>query len=192
MPHAKGNAKKGEPLVVIKRNKSKPLVVVDAEYFIGIHNYVFPKFKGTALPNLEGKRSAKPRAGGPANFFFEKRPKEGTSPKRGRPGRRATRRSRLGIHSQCGAPCPTKVCAVLFAGQAPLRGYVTCYHWKLSHRSTYMYVPLDATVCSFAFFTTGARQIYISARHTARARRCWTRWARGPSTAPFSRRSRRG
>ena len=34
---AKSNAKKGEPLVVIKRNKSKPLVVVDAEYFINQH-----------------------------------------------------------------------------------------------------------------------------------------------------------
>ena len=34
---AKSNAKKGEPLVVIKRNKSKPLVVVDAEYFINNH-----------------------------------------------------------------------------------------------------------------------------------------------------------
>ena len=34
---AKGNAKKGEPLVVIKRNKSKPLVLVDAEYFVKMH-----------------------------------------------------------------------------------------------------------------------------------------------------------
>lgn len=27
-----------EPIVVIKKNKHKPLVVIDAEYFIGLHN----------------------------------------------------------------------------------------------------------------------------------------------------------
>ena len=34
---AKGNAKNGEPLVIIKRNKSKPLALVDAEYFVKLH-----------------------------------------------------------------------------------------------------------------------------------------------------------
>ena len=34
---AKGNAKNGEPLVIIKRNKSKPLALVDAEYFVRLH-----------------------------------------------------------------------------------------------------------------------------------------------------------
>jgi len=31
------NSKDYEPVVVIKRNNHKPLVVVDAEYFIGLH-----------------------------------------------------------------------------------------------------------------------------------------------------------
>ena len=31
------NCKDYEPLVVIKRNNHKPLVVVDAEYFVGLH-----------------------------------------------------------------------------------------------------------------------------------------------------------
>ena len=31
------NSKDHEPVVVIKRNNHKPLVVVDAEYFIGLH-----------------------------------------------------------------------------------------------------------------------------------------------------------
>ena len=34
---AESNCGKYEPLVVIKRNRSKPLVLVDAEYFISIH-----------------------------------------------------------------------------------------------------------------------------------------------------------
>ena len=33
---AKDNCKGYEPLVVIKRNKSKPLVLVDAEHFVGL------------------------------------------------------------------------------------------------------------------------------------------------------------
>ena len=37
MEQCKVNAKKGEPLVIIKRNKSKPLALVDAEYFIKLH-----------------------------------------------------------------------------------------------------------------------------------------------------------
>ena len=37
MEQAKANAKKGEPLVIIKRNNSKPLAVVDAEFFIKQH-----------------------------------------------------------------------------------------------------------------------------------------------------------
>ena len=31
------NSKDYEPVVVIKRNNHKPLVVVDAEYFVGLH-----------------------------------------------------------------------------------------------------------------------------------------------------------
>lgn len=34
---AESNSKQYEPVVVIKRNQHKPLVVVDAEYFIGLH-----------------------------------------------------------------------------------------------------------------------------------------------------------
>lgn len=34
---AKENAGKYEPIVVLKRNHSKPLVLVDAEYFIRLH-----------------------------------------------------------------------------------------------------------------------------------------------------------
>ena len=34
---AESNCGKYEPLVVIKRNRSKPLVLVEAEYFIGLH-----------------------------------------------------------------------------------------------------------------------------------------------------------
>ena len=34
---AEENCKGYEPLVVLKRNRSKPLVLVDAEYFISIH-----------------------------------------------------------------------------------------------------------------------------------------------------------
>lgn len=37
MEQAKANAKKGEPLVIIKRNNSKPLAIVDAEFFIKQH-----------------------------------------------------------------------------------------------------------------------------------------------------------
>jgi hypothetical protein len=32
------NCKGYEPLVVIKRNRTKPLVLVDAEYFVTLHN----------------------------------------------------------------------------------------------------------------------------------------------------------
>ena len=35
---AEANSGDHEPVVFIKRNNQKPLVVVDAEYFIGIHN----------------------------------------------------------------------------------------------------------------------------------------------------------
>ena len=34
------NSKDYEPVVVIKRNKHKPLVLVDAEYFVELHNRV--------------------------------------------------------------------------------------------------------------------------------------------------------
>ena len=34
---ASENSKDYEPVVVIKRNNHKPLVVVDAEYFVGLH-----------------------------------------------------------------------------------------------------------------------------------------------------------
>ena len=33
---AEDNSGKYEPVVIIKRNKSKPLVVVDAEYFVSL------------------------------------------------------------------------------------------------------------------------------------------------------------
>ena len=35
---AQENARPYEPIVVLKRNKSKPLVLVDAEYFVRLHN----------------------------------------------------------------------------------------------------------------------------------------------------------
>lgn len=35
---AESNSKSHEPVVFIKRNNQKPLVVVDAEYFIKLHN----------------------------------------------------------------------------------------------------------------------------------------------------------
>ena len=31
------NSKDYEPVVVVKRNNHKPLVIVDAEYFVGLH-----------------------------------------------------------------------------------------------------------------------------------------------------------
>ena len=34
------NSKSYEPVVVLKRNKHKPLVLVDAEYFVELHNRV--------------------------------------------------------------------------------------------------------------------------------------------------------
>jgi len=34
---AESNCGKYEPLVVIKRNRSKPLVLVDAEHFVALH-----------------------------------------------------------------------------------------------------------------------------------------------------------
>ena len=34
---AQENSKDYEPVVVLKRNKSKPLVLVDAEYFVKLH-----------------------------------------------------------------------------------------------------------------------------------------------------------
>lgn len=34
---AESNCGKHEPLVVIKRNRSKPLVVIDAEHFVALH-----------------------------------------------------------------------------------------------------------------------------------------------------------
>jgi hypothetical protein len=34
---AQSNCGKYEPLVVLKRNRSKPLVLIDAEYFISLH-----------------------------------------------------------------------------------------------------------------------------------------------------------
>ena len=35
--HAQENSKDYEPVVVLKRNNSKPLVLVDAEYFVKLH-----------------------------------------------------------------------------------------------------------------------------------------------------------
>ena len=35
---ASDNAGKYEPIVVIKRNNQKPLVLIDAEYFVRLHN----------------------------------------------------------------------------------------------------------------------------------------------------------
>jgi len=35
---AKSNSGNYEPIVVMKKNGKKPLVVVDAEYFVGLHN----------------------------------------------------------------------------------------------------------------------------------------------------------
>ena len=37
---ASENSKDYEPVVVLKRNKHKPLVLVDAEYFVELHNRV--------------------------------------------------------------------------------------------------------------------------------------------------------
>ena len=37
---AKGNAGEYEPLVVLKRNNTKPLVLLDAEYFIALHKVI--------------------------------------------------------------------------------------------------------------------------------------------------------
>ena len=37
---ASENSKSYEPVVVLKRNKHKPLVLVDAEYFVELHNRV--------------------------------------------------------------------------------------------------------------------------------------------------------
>lgn len=37
MEQCQTNCKKHEPLVIIKRNNSKPLALVDAEYFITLH-----------------------------------------------------------------------------------------------------------------------------------------------------------
>ena len=38
------NSKDYEPVVVIKRNKHKPLVLVDAEYFVELHNRVSKEY----------------------------------------------------------------------------------------------------------------------------------------------------
>ena len=38
MEQCQTNCKDYEPLVIIKRNRTKPLALVDAEYFIGLHN----------------------------------------------------------------------------------------------------------------------------------------------------------
>ena len=35
---AEDNSKDYEPVVVLKRNNQKPLILVDAEYFVNIHN----------------------------------------------------------------------------------------------------------------------------------------------------------
>ena len=35
---AEDNSKDSEPVVVLKRNNQKPLILVDAEYFVNIHN----------------------------------------------------------------------------------------------------------------------------------------------------------
>ena len=35
---AKENAGNYEPIVVLKRNKTKPLILVDADYFVRLHN----------------------------------------------------------------------------------------------------------------------------------------------------------
>ena len=37
---AKGNAGEYEPIVVLKRNNTKPLVLLDAEYFIALHKVI--------------------------------------------------------------------------------------------------------------------------------------------------------
>ena len=41
---AEENSKDYEPVVVIKRNKHKPLVLVDAEYFVELHNRVAKEY----------------------------------------------------------------------------------------------------------------------------------------------------
>jgi|TARA_A200000159_G_C7239033_1_gene303699 hypothetical protein len=38
MEQAESNCKSYEPLVVIKKNGKKPLAVIDAEYFVEMHN----------------------------------------------------------------------------------------------------------------------------------------------------------
>ena len=37
---AKENSKNHEPVVILKRNNSKPLILVDAEYFVKLHKSV--------------------------------------------------------------------------------------------------------------------------------------------------------
>ena len=41
---ANENSKNYEPVVVLKRNKHKPLVLVDAEYFVELHNRVAKEY----------------------------------------------------------------------------------------------------------------------------------------------------
>ena len=35
---AEENSKNYEPIVILKRNNTKPLVLIDADYFVGLHN----------------------------------------------------------------------------------------------------------------------------------------------------------
>ena len=41
---AEDNSKDYEPIVVLKRNNQKPLILVDAEYFVNLHNSVAKEY----------------------------------------------------------------------------------------------------------------------------------------------------
>ena len=41
---AEENSKDYEPIVVLKRNNQKPLILVDAEYFVNLHNSVAKEY----------------------------------------------------------------------------------------------------------------------------------------------------
>ncbi len=41
---AEDNSKDYEPIVVLKRNNQKPLILVDAEYFVNLHNSIAKEY----------------------------------------------------------------------------------------------------------------------------------------------------
>ena len=52
---AESNCGKYEPLVVIKRNRSKPLVVIDAEHFVALHKKPLTALQQQAI-TIAGKK----------------------------------------------------------------------------------------------------------------------------------------